>query len=114
MKNKIIIFSFGAIVGIGSFLFGMYYKENELSKYLVRSSVIDDSYRVATTYHVLKEYENGNQKEALETLRSWLESDISLIESYVPELTGDERKRIEGLLKNVEPYRKKSNKANKL
>lgn len=46
------------------------------------------------SYHVLKEYENGNEKEALDTLRFWMESDIALIESYVGEMSGDERKKI--------------------
>jgi hypothetical protein len=109
MKTKIILVSCGLLLGVLSFWFGGIVKERELTNYLSYNSVINDSFRVSVYYEVLKKYDEGRKKEAIDTIRSWMETDVLIINAYKDQLSGTERQRVEGLLKAIEPYRKKSN-----
>lgn len=109
MKTKIILVLCGLLLGVLSFWFGGIVKEKELNSYLPYSSVINDTFRISVYYDVLKKYDEGHKKEAIDALRRRMENDVFILSAYKEQLSGTERKRVEGLLKAIEPYRKKSN-----
>lgn len=109
MKTKILPLVAGAILGSVSFFIGGIAKERELTSILPYISVTEESFRIAIYYDVLKKYDNGQEREAINTLRGWLETDIALVNTYKEQLSGTARERVEGMLDHAKPYIREPN-----
>lgn len=75
-------------------------------------SAVYDTARISVYYDILKKYDEGKQSEAINTLRSWLDTDVKVVKGYLPKLNEKEQERIKRLLAVVEAERKNSNNAN--